>query len=478
MATKTEKTEKIRRSHGLLTFSGATETDEGVTVPALSFVEGTHVDAAGIKRTYSQASIRKFAKNSNAWLESGEEIPLFESPHDAAPGGYSNKDKIGLVTGKFSARTITQEMLPKPEFSDLVGKLGLYAEVQITRPDAIANYHRKLIKPISVGLGSFGKGPQVYEISAVPFGAVRGAMLFSHPMTSVLGDLDLDEDLAEVSEQEDSGTPERQTFALTLEGAIAERENHNHVGSFEIERLTDTFRSVIRSIKGTTEAELQGRDRQTLMAQAVNDLGERLRKYLGITTLPPVTAGGTFAKSTENSSEETMPDENTTDGSAAAVESSEDSTQFNARFAALEQKTESAISRAEAAEAKVALYERNQATGDRYLRLRQRASALNTQGRFSRAAFLEYFPEGEQLSDAVARFSRLRGEAEGEEAEEQASLDDFEAALNYAEKFGRTVATGSISGNDPLPSHPVNSAQQAEEEEDMARFNARRGVKQ
>ena len=208
--------QNIKQSYGLMNFSRAEKSESGLKVRALTFVEGTHTDALGKRRTYSQSAIKSYADNSNAWLDSGEEIPIFDSSHDMEPGGYTNKNKIGLVSGHFSTQIITEEMLPKPQFRDLVGKLGLYADTELTRPDAIANYHRKLIKPISVGMGSFGKGPQIFEISVVPFGAVRGAMLFSHSLGAISDDWEEDGD--------DSGVPERKIFALTLDGAIAEKQ--------------------------------------------------------------------------------------------------------------------------------------------------------------------------------------------------------------------------------------------------------------
>lgn len=448
---------KPKRSHGfgLVVFSAATELDQGLRVPALAFVEGTHTDALGKRRTYKRSDIETYATNSNTCLASGDEIPIFDSPHDLSAEGYSNKNKIGLC-GQFSAREITAEMLPKPEFSDLIGKLGLYTELELTRQDAIEGYRRKLIKPISVGLGNFGRGPQVFEVSAVPWGAVRGAMLFSHPMSVIADDEDAEE----------SGTPEnKQIFALTLDGAIAENEENNYMPS-DVDKLTSTFASVVRSIKTTTDAELQGRDRSTLLRQAVDDLSTRLRTMLNVTALTPVLADGeTFSRSTGDSMA-------TETDSTDQQEQTAITPDIEARFSAMESKITASQSRAEAAEAKLARMEEEKQTGDRYLRLRQKAASLNTSGKLSRAAFLAYFPEGEQMSEAIARFSATPT-AEGEGAEEVVSLDEIEAALKYAEKFGTAVTVGSLSGGDPLPSPGAASA---EEDDDMARFNSRRGV--
>lgn len=462
-----------RRSHGLVLFSAATESGDGLQVPALAFVEGTHVDALGKKRTYSRSALQVYATNSNSWLESGDEIPVFDSPHDLGPDGYSNKNKIGLC-GKFSAQLITPEMLPKPEFSDLVGKLGLYTNVALKRADAIEGYHRKLIKPISVGLGNVGRGTQVFEMSAVPFGAVRGAMLFSHPMSVIAAAADDDDDDQPDLEVPESSEPsEPQIFALTLEGAIAEKKNNSEMDSYEVEKLTNLFSRVIRAVKGTTETELLGRDRQTLMAQAINDLSDRLRTLLNVSAImPPVIAAGdeTFTKATGGTMQ-TDPDDSTEQPTqpTQAVTNPD----IEARFSALEGRISAADGRAEAAEAALAKMQAAKRTGDRYLSLKNQASRLNLAGKFSRAAFVAFFPAEEQLSDAIVRFSatpKAEGAAPDAEDDETLTLDEIEAALKYAAKFGQTVQVGSISGGDALP-----TLAGPEDDQDMARFNARRG---
>ena len=237
----------------------------------------------------------------------------------------------------------------------------------------------------------------------------------------------------------------------------------------------ETFQNVISSIKGTTDAELLGRDRQQLLAQAVTDLSDRLRIDLGISQLiQPVTAapqagasGQAFAKDTNFQEQEgpTMTAEETKE------ETKQDQPDVNARFSALESRLSQTETRAEAAETELAKYKLEREVGDRYLKLKQRAAELNRAGKFSRFAFVEYFPNNEQLSDAVARFSRP-GEPEGDN--KPISLDEIEAALEYVEKFSQPIQTGSVSGDDPLPDHPVNSRAQAEDADDMARFNASR----
>lgn len=445
MATATQSKHFL----GLLT-EQTEALEKGIKVLALAFVEGEQTDALGSTEKFSAAKLKKFAKNSNAWLESGEEIPLFESSHNLEADGYSNRNKVGLVTGPFTTQVITEELLPKPEFSDLIGKTGLYTYIEFLDENAIDRYQRKLAKPISVGLDDFGMGRMVFEISLVPWGAVRGAMLFGR-------------------------NPEKpKIHALTLDGAMAESEGMWSPLYDQIEDLCWRFQKVVMNITNTSDEELAGRDRNALKRQAIADLDSKLKEILGIQTLPtvPVLASKPMSGQAKKQTTETVEPVIETD------EIQEGNQDINARFMALESRVttaetraDEADARAEAAEKELAVFKKNQTISDRYLRLKQWASKLNTLGKFSKAAYLEFFPEGEQLSDAVARFNRTP--AEGEEAA-GVSLDDIEAALKYADKFATPVTTGSVAGSDPLPVHPTADANQAEHEADMARFERRR----
>ena len=155
-----------------------TALDEcGVLVrPALLMVEGTVTDSVGTKTTYTRDLIDAIVEASNTYSQSNE-IKLFND-HE-----YSQESRIGAVTGKFSAREITDLDIPENSDRSVVGKYGIFNDgVEIRSEDAIEQYHSGLLKELSVGIdlkGSIFGANVIYEVSAVPFPAVDVAHLYS-----------------------------------------------------------------------------------------------------------------------------------------------------------------------------------------------------------------------------------------------------------------------------------------------------------
>lgn len=155
-----------------------TALDEcGVLVrPALLMVEGTVTDSTGQKTTYTRNLIDAIVEASNTYSQSNE-VKLFND-HE-----YSQESRIGAVTGKFSAREITDFDIPESGDRSIIGSYGIFNDaVEIRSEDAIEQYHSGLLKELSIGVdlrGSvFGKNV-IYEVSAVPFPAVEFAHLYS-----------------------------------------------------------------------------------------------------------------------------------------------------------------------------------------------------------------------------------------------------------------------------------------------------------
>lgn len=170
MATKSKTHRYYRESN--------TALDEcGVLVrPALLLTEGTITDSLGQRTTYTRDLIDAIVEASNTYSQSNE-IKLFND-HE-----YSQESRIGAVTGKFSAREITDFDIPEGGDRSIIGKYAIFNDgLEIRSEDAIEQYHSGLLKELSVGIdlkGSvFGKNV-IYEVSAVPFPAVAEAHLYS-----------------------------------------------------------------------------------------------------------------------------------------------------------------------------------------------------------------------------------------------------------------------------------------------------------
>lgn len=162
-----------RESNTALSESGV------LTRPALLMVEGTATDSAGRQATYTKELIDAIAEASNNYCASNE-IKLFND-HE-----YSQESRIGVVTGKFSAREITALDIPEGGDRSVIGSYGLFNDaIEIRDEDAIEQYHSGLLKELSVGIdlkgSAFGKNV-IYEVSAVPFPAIDAAHIYSKSM--------------------------------------------------------------------------------------------------------------------------------------------------------------------------------------------------------------------------------------------------------------------------------------------------------
>lgn len=149
-------------------------TESGVLVrPALLLTEGEITDSAGRKTTYTRERLDAIAATSNEYCAT-QEVKFF-TDHD-----YSQKARIGAVTGKFIAREITDLDLPENADRSSIGKYAIFNDgIEIRDEKAIAKYHAKLLKELSIGIILSGDTGTIFEVSAVPWGAVKEAHIYS-----------------------------------------------------------------------------------------------------------------------------------------------------------------------------------------------------------------------------------------------------------------------------------------------------------
>lgn len=168
MATAKPKTHRYYRESN-------TALDEcGVlTRPALLLTEGEITDSEGQKTTYTRELIDSIVATSNEYALTNE-IKLF-TDHE-----YSQKSRIGSVTGKFTAREITDLDLPENSDRSSIGKYAIFNDgIEIRDEKAIEKYHSKLLKELSVGIILQKNTGTIFEVSAVPWGAVKEAHIYS-----------------------------------------------------------------------------------------------------------------------------------------------------------------------------------------------------------------------------------------------------------------------------------------------------------
>ena len=150
---------------------GAAELTQ-VKTSALLFYEGEHTSMAGASKKWSKRTLEAIASKTAAYLAAGNRIKLYLAPQDHA---INQAAAVGLVSNVRLAE-ITDSTIPMPGQTDLLGKLGLYADVEILDGNAIQQYQKGLLKELSIGLG---RDNVIYEVSGVSIPALAGAALFA-----------------------------------------------------------------------------------------------------------------------------------------------------------------------------------------------------------------------------------------------------------------------------------------------------------
>jgi hypothetical protein len=445
MTTTSTRTEpQLQRGVSLWLKTQAETVEAGVLVPALLFTEGDFVDGAGNKGSFNRADLNRIVRATKKYHGAGADIPLFESNHDL-DGPYTNANKIGRldVEAGLTVEEITEENLPDARFSDLIGRYGIFGHGLFTRTDAIERYQQTLIKPLSIAFdpsGQFTEGNKwaIFEVSAVPWGAVRGAMFFGKDLRTLAPGY---------------------KAALTLGGEIAEAEKrYSDPLDEKVGLLLMRFNEVLGAIRRTTDEELMGRDRNELTRQAIGDLGNMLTGMLGVTrpAPPPVTLSAippTTVDTLTGDSEPMTDNTNTATPAEDTTTPAVDMAALLTRIDALESAVTQQTNRAEEAEQVAQRLSFERQVSDRVTKLRNWAQKLVRLGKLTPAALGEWFPEQEEHSDAIVRFSKPAGDVAGAEAGTE-QLDEIESALKYADKFVEPMKFGSAIGQQPLAINP------------------------
>lgn len=302
--------------------------DGVIVVRALVFYEGTQTDSGGRQIEYSAARLQRIVNNSNLLLSEGGRIPLFKDH------SYNQDSVIGQMTGRLSLEEITEDKLPSEGLNRLIGKQGIYAQVQISGAENVVRYGDGRIKTLSVGIDL--NKERIYEVSVVPFPAVAGASLF-----------------------EDSA------YGLSMDKTAEERKSPM--------MFFDLFMDTVRSIDQSTET-----NKDALKQRAIADFTDKLKESLGLQSPSFIPL---FTEPMKEATEKESPK---VDNEAIA--------QYEARIAELE----TAQSRYAELQDKLAQMERTNEVTAKFTELKDRAIALRDGGKMTPAAYKEYFGEPKQ----------------------------------------------------------------------------------
>jgi hypothetical protein len=223
-------------------------TESGVLCrPALLLVEGDVVDSEGQKTTYTRELIDSIVASSNEYAAT-KEIKLF-TDHE-----YSQKARIGSVTGKFTAREITEIDLPENSDRDSIGKYAIFNDgIEIRDEKAIEKYHSKLLKELSIGIILQKNTGTIFEVSAVPWGAVKEAHIYS-------------------------GEPDIKQYAFSFEAEMRKGSMPSEDQMMAMDKSWKgfySFSNVMYELHNATDAELP-KPRSKMTKKALDDLGSYL----------------------------------------------------------------------------------------------------------------------------------------------------------------------------------------------------------
>lgn len=405
-------------------FQDAVTIDQGLLVPALLFTEGDFVDGNGEEGSFNASDLDRIVAATIAYHGAGGDVPIFESNHDLITP-YQNSDKIGrlAVDAGLTVETITAENLPDPRLTELIGRKGIFGFGYLVRADAVERYQQKLIKPLSIAFDPSGEWSDgykwaIFEVSAVPWGAVKGAMFFCKEQPVKM--------------------------ALTLDGKLAEAQNIEYDDEFH--RLMMLFGDVVDSINATSETELMGRSRERLLAQAIDDLGTRLRDHFGITPqplppVPPPQMSKALPKETDMATENTTPE---TQEPAVNV------ADLTARIEALEAKNQQLQEQAEKSKQETEELKELGVLSDRIAAMKAQGQKLVSQGKMTPAKFSQLFPQ-EGLRDSAMRFAKPM---EGNKFSGESGLIRLEATLEAAAESDPVVQFGAIAVHPEIGNSP------------------------
>lgn len=396
--------------------SAPPKTAEHIEVQALLITEGRVQD--GRDREFTVAELEAIAAATNAHLERGEQSPLFLSNHDER-GEYSSKDVVGGLEPGLEVKPITEELLPHPGMTDLIGKQGLFGTIKITHGQGIERYQSGL-KKLSVGLGMLGENI-IYEVSIVPWGAVRGASMFSY------------------------GKPE--THAVTIAGTQKQ--------PYRMLSLWEDFQYTLEDIQTTPDDMLQGQSRDGLIQRAIADFTTMLQSRLGVAVPTPTPSPApipTVPIPMFSMDDEIMTDQQTetlaveTQDAEVETLAVQENAQLKEQLAAMNRKFEQ--------------LERRSTVSTKYAKLRKQAETLVSSFKLTPAQFSNLF-----ASDYDADIEKFSTDTSG------VSLDNIEFFLAQIEQFGQAIAP-TRSGN--LTVLQRDEEANPEHDADMERFMAKR----
>lgn len=236
--------------------------DGGIVGEALLFYEGKHIDNQKRSHDVPPERIHLLASNTNVDFNQGRDIPLMIEHNRKLVNQDGSIARLGKMASAVSCRPIEEKDLANPRLTNLIGKLGAFAQVHIL--DKIEAVKNKTIRPISAGIDPINN--KFIEISAVADPSLAGAaLLFSNPY----------------------GTASFSNHGITSYAEAKEKIEAWEKPHQELQKMFDIFVGSIQAIEQQAKEEELGFNLNNLKRQSLEDFTEDLVDYLNISMDEP-----------------------------------------------------------------------------------------------------------------------------------------------------------------------------------------------
>jgi hypothetical protein len=232
-------------------FSTFEETPQSLSKKGLLLVEGTHVDNKKRKWEFPASRLEQIVKNTNAYFNAGNRIPLLRDHVK------TQESVVGDLEDLVEARIITDEDLPNKRYTNLIGKLGIFANsVAVKATSVIDQVKQGLANTISPGIDM--ASDVIKEISLTPVPAIGGLSLFNR---------------------------EGSTNALTWEEVDAEEANMDEVKE-EYEEYAEKLFKLLCNISTCNTEGLSEEDKLSYFNAALSGFASKLYDVFGVEAEP------------------------------------------------------------------------------------------------------------------------------------------------------------------------------------------------
>lgn len=140
---------------------------------ALVATEGKFKDSNGNEHDFSPSRLETIAEYTNKAIDSGTTVPVCKDHKKE----YDST--VGTVAGKAYTKVVTQEDLPNPKATHLIGKIGLFLDDVVVKAENAIQNIKNGISSVSMGLNLDPNDHRIVELSLVPIPAIPNMGLFA-----------------------------------------------------------------------------------------------------------------------------------------------------------------------------------------------------------------------------------------------------------------------------------------------------------